>query len=266
MISINKNKIVQFFRRPFEKWNKRHTFTDKSTSYAEFLLDEKKYSVMDEAFRMTRTNLMYVGCAKKRAVCFGITSGRPNEGKSLTCANLAISFAMAGKHTLIIDCDMRNATQHRIFEKNVTRGLSEYLAGLCEEPDVLRDVRPSLSVIPAGQTPPNPAELLYNGRLDNLIKQYKYEYDYIFIDLPPISLVSDATIVSALLDGYVFVVQSGVSERKTLEDSLAQVEAVKGNIVGFILNAVMEQDGKGYGKYGRYGYGTPAPEKTEERK
>ena len=236
----------------------------QSTTMADRLIGEKSNFRAQEAYRMARTNLLYSGGGEDERMVFGFTSASPGDGKSLTCANMAISFAMSGKRVLLLDCDMHKPTQDTAFGVSTERGLSEYLAAICEEPEILKTERENLYILPAGHCPPNPAELLCSPRFESLIAKVQGEYDCIFIDLPPVNLISDATVISKHVKGYVLVVRSGYSDSRAVQTAVDTIQTVGGRISGFILNGVESEErgdfysrygkNKRYGRYGRYGY------------
>ena len=202
-----------------------------------------------EAYRMARTNLMYT--AKGAGVrVFGIASGAPHDGKSLTCANLAISFSMAGKRVLLIDCDMRRPTQNISFGVAAESGLSEYLTGLCETPEICDTEYENVHLLSAGRCPPDPAELLQGERFAALIADAKGKYDCIFLDLPPLNVISDAAVVAPHLDGYVLVVRAKHSDKNDLQKAIDSILYVDGKLLGFVLNDVEHRPTGGY--YGSY--------------
>ncbi len=228
-----------------------------ATSHADKLIHKDTASRVLEAYRMARTNLMYAAKGKGCRV-FGITSASPHDGKSLTAANLSISFAMSGKHVLLIDGDMRRPTQSTAFGLAPETGLSEYLAGVCDSAEIVPTEYANLSFLGAGRCPPNPAELLYGDRFSDLIEKAKAEYDCIFIDLPPMNVISDAAIVAPTLDGYVFVVRAEKSDKRLVQSAIDTITHVEGKVLGFILNdtdySVLPYRGLGYygGYYSRY--------------
>ena len=206
-----------------------------------------------EAYRMARTNLLYAVKGPGSRV-FGVTSGAPHDGKSLTAANLAISFAMSGKRVLLIDCDMHRPSQGIAFNQKQDGGLSEYLAGVTESVSVITTEYENLSLLTAGRCPPNPAELLYGDRFSSMIERFKGEYECIFIDLPPLNVISDAAIVAPVLDGYVFVVRAGKSDRNLVQNAIDTITQVEGKILGFVLNDVGRKSllYRADGYYGHY--------------
>ena len=141
-------------------------------NYKDKLLTPQSPFVMSEAYRSLRTNLMYTGCAEKCPV-YVITSSSANVGKSLSCANLAISYAQIGKKTLIIDLDMRMPSQHKALGLENKEGVSSYLAGVSDEPNFMTTDCENLSVMVVGRTPPDPTELLNSPRFQTLLDKAK---------------------------------------------------------------------------------------------
>ena len=207
-----------------------------------------------EAYRMARTNLLYT--AKDSGVrVFGVTSAAAHEGKSITCANLAISFSMTGVRVLLVDCDMHRPTQNVSFGVTAQSGLSEYLTGLREEPEITETEYENVHLLCAGRCPPDPAELLQGDRFASLIMEAKTKYDCVFLDLPPLNLISDAAIIAPYLDGYVFVVRAKQSDRFDVQNAVEAIEHVEGKILGFVLNDIESRErGSNARYYGKYYY------------
>ncbi len=223
-------------------------------NHGKHLISDKSTTRILEAYRMARTNLFYTGDSTETGVVFGVSSASPNDGKSLTCANLAISIAMSGKRVLLVDCDMRKPTQKIAFDVKPESGLSEYLAGVSSEPCIVPTAYENLSILTSGRCPPNPAELLYRPRFAELMAFGKASYDFVFLDLPPVGIISDAAIVAPHVQSYVMVVRVNKSDYRALQESVEALEKVGAKISGFILNEVDDgytsyRYGKGYGKY-----------------
>ena len=190
------------------------------------------------------------GCKK---LC--VTSGLPSEGKSITALNVAISFAEAGLRVLLIDADLRRPTLARLLIENGDPGLSNILAGMCSEEEAIhKEQYPNLDMIFSGVIPPNPSELLSSPRMEKLLESLSEKYDYIFIDTPPVNVVTDACVISALLDGVVFVVRQNRSERDGVSKAVNQLNIAGAKILGFVLNGVVANSGRKYSGYDRYGY------------
>lgn len=206
-----------------------------------------------EAYNAIRTNLLFTQQGEKCPI-FVVTSPTANNGKTINSINLAVSFAQMGKRTLLIDSDMRNPTIHRMFSIPVKNGLSEILAGLTDNISVSKTDIENLSVLTAGKIPPNPAELLSSARMDKLLDFVKDHYDCVFVDTPPINIVTDSTVFAQKITGYILVIKTDTTNThdvKTMVNSLQQIDA---NILGFVLNDVNSEKKKYYSYYRRYNY------------
>ena len=182
-----------------------------------------------------------------------VTSSDKNEGKTTTVSNLAVSFANLNKKVLIIDCDLRNPSIHKMFKLNNIYGLTDILAKDRAVDKCIQETElENLYVLTAGATPPNPAEILSSEKMKNLIEDLKNIYDYIFIDTPPIGLVTDAGVLSSFIDGVVLVVKSESVEKKYLEETKKKLDAVDARILGAILNSYKSEQ-KDYNYYSYYG-------------
>ncbi|MDE6863382.1 MAG: CpsD/CapB family tyrosine-protein kinase, partial [Eubacterium sp.] len=171
-------------------------------------------------------------------------------------------LAQMGKRTLLIDADMRNPTVHRMFSIPVKNGLSEILAGLTDNITVSKTDVENLSVLTAGKIPPNPTELLSSSRMDKLLDFVKAHYDCVFIDTPPVNLVTDSTSFSSKATGYILVIKSVTTDIQEVKVTVSTLQHINANIVGFVLNDVNAKNKryslyykKGYrSKYGYYNY------------
>ncbi|MBE6915962.1 MAG: CpsD/CapB family tyrosine-protein kinase [Ruminococcaceae bacterium] len=234
------------------------------------LLDDSTPFAVKEAYKAARTNLMFM-FAEHEHKCVSVTSSFPGEGKTTTCANLAISFAQTGAKTLIIDGDLRKPRMHRMFSISSAPGITDVLGGFAKLEDAIYTTKyENLFVIPAGTIPPNPAELLASQSMKQLLEKLSgvYGFEYVFIDTPPINMVTDAAVVSQSLVGSIVVVKSGETNKESLKSAVLALEQAGTNILGFILNDV-SLDRYSY-KYGRgnayqkdyqYGYCNDEPGK-----
>ena len=217
------------------------------------LLTDKSPFVIREAYSTCRTRLMFTQRGEEHPV-FAMTSPEPGDGKTISVINTAISFAKAGKKTLVIDMDLRNSSVHRYFqngEKKSSSGLSEYLAGLKNEVIIKPTQFENLFLLPAGFTPPNPGELLSSEKLRTVIETLRSEFDYIFIDTPPVNLVSDAALLAHICTGYIIVARVGKTRSADLRRAINALKMVDGHISGVLMNDV-SGEGRHYSSYYDY--------------
>ncbi len=220
------------------------------------LLNNDTPFAVKEAYNSVRTKLVFMTHEESCPV-YAVTSALPGDGKSINAVNLAITFSQLGKKTLIIDGDMRRPTLHRYFNCGHSGGLSEVLAGLSNDVDVRATDFENLSFLPAGDIPPNPAELLSGGKTAELIGFLKQHFEFIFIDCPPVEVVTDATLLGKHVSGYIFVVRSGKLRLADLKHAVGGISEVNGRILGFLLNDTsgLAQNYYRKGYYGsRYSY------------
>ena len=184
-------------------------------SKEELVVKANSRSVINEAFRVVRSNLEFMLDNGQKKVVM-MTSFNPGSGKSFITANLAASLAVKGKKVVAIDLDMRHASLSNYVDRP-GRGLSNYLAGVIDScPIIEHPEQKNLSIIPSGTIPPNPTELLYSDRLLVLFEKLKADYDLIFLDCPPVEMLADASIIAKYADKTLFVVRSGLMEREML--------------------------------------------------
>ncbi len=207
-----------------------------------------------EAYKALRTNLMFVLGAKNTKVTM-FTSAYMMEGKTTTSANIAITFAQTGAKVLLIDADMRKPKQHKLFECGLGTGLSEVLCGVVDDSSIQKTKYDNLYLMTAGRIPPNPADLLVSPNMDKMLETVTRAFDYVFIDAPPVGIVTDAAVLAAKIGGAILVVRTGHSRTdgvRRARESLAQAGA---GVVGYILtDAIPRNDSykKYKGKYKSY--------------
>jgi succinoglycan biosynthesis transport protein ExoP len=218
-----------------------------------FLITQPK-ALVAESYRVLRTAVQLSTLDSPLQVLI-VCSPLPGDGKSMTCYNLAIAFAHQGKRVLIVDADMRKSTMHLMFGSQKDPGLSEVLAGSVSFDNAVRPhhLVEQLSLLPAGISPPNPAELIGSLRWDDLLKLLRSRYDFIFIDSPPILLVTDAVILSSKADGTIVVVRSGTTTRTVLSRIAEWMDRSTGRQLGIVLNAVDTRSVEYRYSYGYYG-------------
>ena len=219
----------------------------------EFTIGNGRPFAVSEAHKRLRTNVIFSFADKNTCRVIGVTSSMAHEGKSTTSINLGYDMLQAGKKVLVIDADMRLSQIAKSLDINTAPGLSNLLVGenngenLVQHIPALKD----LPIISCGNLPPNPSELLSSRRMEVLLETLKKTYQYIIIDLPPISAVSDALILSKLCDGMILVVRQNYVDKGLLNDTVRQLKMNNANIIGFVLTCA--QAGQKYYKYRKYG-------------
>lgn len=207
-----------------------------------------------EAYRVIRTSIQFAQAGKELKT-LAVTSCMPNEGKSMTAANLAVVLTQAGKSVLLLDCDMRNPTVHKNFGLSNKLGLSSCISmGTPLSAAVQATKVDNLYALTSGVIPPNPSELLGSEQMKNVLQRAKEQYDYVLIDTPPVMPVTDALIVSRFVDGMILVIASAEVKVEMARDVKNQLVNAGANILGVVLNKVRsEHHGYGYGYYYYYG-------------
>ncbi len=201
-----------------------------------FVLTDASPMEVREGYAKLRMNLVYTMAGKERKTMV-ITSAVSGEGKSTIASNLAISCAKGGKKVLLIDGDLRRARQSEIFGFRKKRtGLSDILIGKCSWNEaVIPGDEKKPSIIFAGRTPPNPAELLGSGAMSALISELEKEYDLVLLDAPPINIVSDPLVISEIVAGCVFVVRQNYSDHREVRKALVAAEMMGMDVMGFVF-------------------------------
>ena len=259
-----RNEIVNYFKIPvigmippheeiIPKKKKKDKGSAKNTNALayHFLLNEDTSFAVSEAYRMARTNIFYLptkGSCKKIVIASAVAS----EGKSTCSINLSKILAQAGKKVLLIDADMRRPriAQYLAIEKQ--EGLSEYLAGISEHAEIIKNTDLGFDLIVSGNVSSSSAELLATPRISTLLEECSKSYDYIMIDTPPVNVVTDATVLADKIDGYLLAVRAGFSNVNDIKQMVLSLEQVEAKILGIILEDV-DPKTELYGKYSRYG-------------
>ncbi|MBC2722195.1 CpsD/CapB family tyrosine-protein kinase [Desulfosporosinus sp.] len=225
---------------------------------------EQIKSPISEAYRTLRTNVQFTGVDSKTKKIM-VTSSGPREGKSTTIANLAVSIAQSGKTVLVIDADMRNPTQHKLFGLSNSEGLSMCLVQDqgCQ-PYINDTAVPNVSVLTGGPIPPNPAELVGSKRMKNLIQEVSEQFDVVLIDTPPIIAVTDAAIIAQEVDGVILVLASGEVNKEFAQRAKEQLDKVGAKILGAVLNKADMRTSDYYYYY--YYHGSDDSSKKPKRK
>ena len=238
-----------------------------SSSHSNIIIDSRRIINdstpfgVKEAYRSLYTNIMYLPFESKcKKIVF--TSAFPGEGKTSVSINMAYTIAATSPETkiLLIDADMRSPRVAKLLgiDTRDHHGLSEYLAGIDEEPTITESIYPNLSIITSGAENTNTPALLSASKMRRLVEYCDANYDYVIIDTPPINIVTDAVFLSEHVDGYVIVTRADYSDVHSVADAISTLEKVEGHILGIVLSSLdskkMARYGYGrYGKYGRYG-------------
>lgn len=218
-----------------------------------------------EAYKLLRTNIQFSFSedSSSEGKVIGVTSSVPGEGKSMTILNLAYTFAESNKRVLLIEGDMRLPTLANRLRLKQTPGLSNLLVGVNSVNDAIQHFstvkdnteRVTVDVIVSGTIPPNPSELLGSSRLEALLKVLRKYYDYIFLDQPPVTAVTDALITSDKTDGIIVVVRNNRAARSGLAETMRQLKLVNAHVLGFVFNGASTDNRKYYKKgYYKKGY------------
>lgn len=222
-----------------------------------------------EAYKTLRTNLSFASISKQYKKLI-ITSAIPNEGKSMVAINLVYTLAESDAKVLLIDCDLRNPTLRRLlrFRSERSSGLTSLLSGTAKVEDCIFNLpKMRCDVLFAGTIPPNPVELLSSPQMKDLLELLSANYDYIICDTPPISVVTDAAVLSQFCDGVILVVRQKVSTRGQVWTAKRNLDAVQANVIGTILSCYdISDDAQALNPYyrGHYRYGLS--EKRVKRK
>jgi capsular exopolysaccharide synthesis family protein len=189
-----------------------------------------------EAYRTLRTNLMFYSLDKPLSTLV-ITSAIPGEGKSTVLSNLAVTLAQAGHETVIVDCDLRQPSQHDLWGLNNEQGLTTMLldAAALENPPLQPVNVEHLHILPSGPLPPNPADVIGSRRMKDLIDALKSRAEYVLFDVPPVLAVTDAALLGINVDGMLLVLRAGSSRRDHAARAKEELERVKVPIVGTVL-------------------------------
>ena len=246
-------EIPQYSGTKKKWWEFKHR---KRQDMKTIVVNEGNRNIINEAFRVLRSNMDFMASKDSNQHVFVLTSFNPGSGKSFLAINIAISFAIKKKKILVIDGDLRHRTVSSYVD-SPDKGLSDYLNNQIEDwKEIIVSYKgyTNLHILPIGTVPPNPTELLEDSKLSALIEALRPEYDYIFIDCPPIDIVADAQIIEKWADRTIFVVRSGLLDRSMLSELENMYTRKRFKNLSMILNGT-ESTGGRYGYRYRYHYG-----------
>lgn len=205
-----------------------------------------------EQYKLLRANLDFTLPENEKCPIIGVTSSMRGEGKSTTAVNLAYVFAEKGSKVLLVDGDLRIPSIAKKLQISSTPGLADLLRGKNKELFELQNyLLDNWFILPSGDIPPNPSELLGSSRMENVLNQLREIFDYIIVDLPPVNLVSDAVSISGLISGMIVVIREEYTEKKELERCFRQLKLSNVNILGCVINDA-KSGNSSYSKYRKY--------------
>lgn len=246
-------EIPQYYSYKRKWFIRRRVKLDTKT----MVVKEGNRNVINEAFRVLRSNMDFMVAPQKNQNIFVITSFNPGSGKSFLIMNIAMSLAIKMKRVLVIDGDLRHGSTSSYVDSPES-GLCDYLSGMTDDWKRLiayDNIYENFHILPIGKVPPNPTELLENGRMETLIEQLRSEYDYVFIDCPPIDIVADAQILEKVADRTFFVIRAGLLDRSMLPELESIYQEKRFKNLSLILNGTESTGGRYSYRYGyRYGY------------
>ena len=226
------------------------------------VLDEHAPFPFVEAYKTLRTNLEFISnTSQTRSIV--VTSALPEESKSTVSLNLAMTLGNSGKSVVVVECDLRKPTMRRYLKlERGAKGLSALLAGTAELDQCIQYVESrGIYAIPAGTIPPNPSELLNQQRMRDLIVALKEQFDYVILDAPPVSIVTDAAVVGRMADGALLVVRSRFAPTTMVRLALQRLKSVDIRVLGVVLTRFSPKKSgwrSGY-TYENYEYGYHQP-------
>jgi capsular exopolysaccharide synthesis family protein len=239
------------------------------------VIKEGERTFIAEQFRQLRTMLAYIGINNRKKKIL-ITSTISGEGKSFISSNLALTLALADKKVVLVELDLRKPKLSKIFNVSREIGITNYFIGTKDPDHIIKgtDVHNNLFLIPSGAIPPNPSELILNGRLEELLQYLETIFDYIIIDSAPVNPVTDAYILSSFCDATLYIIRHGVTPKMYIKmlDETTRIRALKN--MAIVFNGVKKRGlggyeygyGYGYGYGDGYGYGADGEKNKKKRK
>ena len=209
-------------------------------------------SPISEAYRTLRTNIQFSSIDKKIKTIV-VTSADMSEGKTTTVTNLAETFAQAGNRVIVVDADLRRPRVHKLFNLENQQGLTNVLAVQTELKQAIASACSDVHVMTSGPVPPNPSELLGSEKMKELVRVLSEHYDIVLFDTPPVNAVTDAAILSTVVDGVILAVASGKTDIEGGKRAMKSLQAVNANLLGAVMTMIPVSK-KGYYGYQYYSY------------
>ena len=213
------------------------------------LISKEVPFAVEEAYKSLRTNLIFT-LPEENCKIIEVTSSQQKEGKSITAVNLAISLCKNGSRVVLVDCDLRLPTVAKKLRIEQKPGLTNLLFGMNQMDEVINQHFSGVDVIPAGDLPPNPSEVLGSQNMKSAIEHLSQHYDYVILDTPPVGVVADAVILSQYASGIILVVRTGKTRQEDVGSAVDTLKLANANILGFVMTDTDER--KQY--YDKYGY------------
>ena len=237
----------------FEKKRRHKSFVSGNNENKKTLHKNLEFTATEQ-YKLIRANLDFTLPENEKCPVIGVTSSMRGEGKSTTAVNLSYVFAEKGSKVLLIDADLRIPSIAKKLEIESSPGLANLLRGKgAQISEFQSHLLSNWFVLPSGDIPPNPSELLGSSRMENILNQLREVFDYIIIDLPPVNIVSDAISISSLISGMIVVIREEYTEKKELERCFRQLQLSNVNVLGCVMNEAKSGSGS-YGKYKKYKY------------
>jgi len=231
---------------------------DRDAARLPLMTDADTYSPRAEAFRATRTNLQFIDAAERPRVLL-CTSSLPGEGKTTTVANLSMTLAASGAQVCMVEADLRRPKLLHYLGLDGSVGLTSVLIGQVSLDDMIQPFRDNLSVLGAGPIPPNPSELLGSSGMQTVLHDLRGRFEYVLIDAPPLLPVTDAAVLSKMVDGTIVVAGSGLVRRNQLAQTLSTLQGVGANVLGILMNRLPATKLDAYSYYRQEYAPEPAP-------
>lgn len=237
----------------FEKKRRHKQFMYGNIENKKTLHKNLKFTAIEQ-YKLIRANLDFTLPEDEKCPVIGVTSSVRGEGKSTTAVNLSYVFAEKGSKVLLIDADLRIPSIAKKLKIENSPGLADLLRGKgAQMPNLQPYILNNWFVLPSGDIPPNPSELLGSSRMANILSELREIFDYIIVDLPPVNIVSDAVSISSLISGMIVVIGEEYTEKKELERCFRQLKLSNVNILGCVMNGT-KLSNSSHSKYKKYKY------------